>query len=287
MQVSAKIYAQIRHVELYTRRLLKGVLIGNNRSGTRGLGFEFDQLREYQIGDDVRSIDWRSSARMQSILVKQYLEERNRTVIVGVDVSMSMMYGIDEKYQSVAWIASIVALIAAYGSDRVGLILYSDVVEKYIPPRSGLCHARCLMRTLFSYVPTKRVTNVTSAFKQLRALKERSFVCMVSDFIEDDLNEAMAGFGQRHELIALRYLDPCERLLPSAGFLTMADQETDQCGIVDLSLHASRRICSTLTARIEGQNRIFKKYGVSFLDIVNQKRFIQELGALLRSRMRY
>jgi uncharacterized protein (DUF58 family) len=287
MHISAETSTQIRHVELYTRRLLRGFLMGASRSGMKGLGFEFDQLREYQIGDDVRSIDWRSSARMQSILVKQYLEERNRTVLLMIDVSTSMRYGFEEKYQRVAWIASIVILIAAYGGDKVGLMLYSDVMECYIPPRTGLSHARRLMRLLFEHVPKQCTTKILNACKQIRSLKERSLVCVISDFIDEELDTAIGGVAQRHELLAIRYLDRCERMLPVAGLLTMRDQETGHQYVADVSASAITRMRSFLATRISEQDRIFKKYGVSILDSVVQDRFIQELVGLLRSRMRY
>ena len=156
MKMPADIIARIRHIEVYTKRLLGSLLLGKNRSRLKGMGFEFDQLREYQIGDDIRSIDWSSSARTQSIRVKQYLEERVRTVCIMVDVSSSMAYGIEEKYATSVWLASVMILVAAYGGDKVGLMLYSDVVELYLPPSSGLMHARTLMHCLFSYKPHRK-----------------------------------------------------------------------------------------------------------------------------------
>lgn len=286
MHISAETYAQIRHVELYTRSILNGILIGDSRSRMRGTGFEFDQLREYQIGDDFRTIDWRSSARMQSTLVKQYKEERSRTIIIGVDVSKSMLYGIDEKYKNSAWIGSIIALIGAYGSDRIGLVLYSDRVEQYIPPRAGLSHARCLMSSLFGHVPTQQKTNVAIALKHLHSLKEPALVCMISDFIDENLHDAMARFTRRHELIAIRYLDGGEQVLPATRFLiTMSDSETCRRGFVNLSQHSGYGIHSLLHTRLEKQNRIFKQYGVPFLDIVSHKKFIQKFVKLLSPRL--
>jgi uncharacterized protein (DUF58 family) len=286
MHISAEIYAQIRHVELYTRSILSGILIGDSRSRMRGTGFEFDQLREYQIGDDFRTIDWRSSARMQTTLVKQYKEERSRIIMIGVDVSKSMTYGIDEKYNTSAWIASIIALIGAYGSDRVGLILYSDVVEQYIPPRTGLSHARGLMSSLFGHVPTKQKTNVAIALKHLHTIKESAFVCMISDFIDENLRDGLARCARKHELVALRHLDTGERALPAARFvMTMSDAEIGGSGSVNLSPHSVNGIHSALHTRLESQNRIFKQYGVPFLDIVSHKKFIQKFVKLLRPRL--
>ena len=150
MRIAGDVKKKIRSVEIYTRRLLSGSLVGSSRSAVKGLGFEFDQIREYEVGVDVRSIDWNASARMNTLLIKQYIEERSRTVMIVVDVSRSMMFGCSEqgKYNRVSWIASLLALITMYGSDRVGCILYADEVEQYVPPGLGQSHVHEIMRAL-------------------------------------------------------------------------------------------------------------------------------------------
>src|SRR5665647_3240289 len=145
--ISSEILKKIKQIEIYTQRLLTGSLVGDSRSAIKGQGLEFDQLREYQMGDDVRFIDWSSSARMDKLLVKQYIEERNRTVLLAVDVSASTFFSSDQelKNESMAQIASVLALVADYGKDHVGLILFSDEIEEFVPPSAGRMHVRLIM----------------------------------------------------------------------------------------------------------------------------------------------
>jgi uncharacterized protein (DUF58 family) len=222
---------------------------------------------------------------MQSILVKQYVEERSHPVILMVDVSASTKYGSEEKYQKIVWIANVMLFIAAYSGDHVGLILYTDAVEKYMPPRAGISYARLLVRTLLEYVPYKNATALCNACAPLTVLKERSLVCIVSDFIDSQLEVAIRRIIQRHEGLAIRYLDPCERSLPVPGFLMAYDEERGASYVLDFSKGSMHYVQHCLSKRILEQDTIFKKYGVSVLDTLSQRTFIRELVALFSTRM--
>lgn len=286
MTMPASIYSQIRNIELYTRRLIQKGFFGGTLSTIKGLGFEFDQLREYQITDDIRTIDWNSSARMQQMLVKQYVEEHNRTIVIALDVSLSMRYGVDEKYQRVLWLASIMALIGMCRSDSVGLILYSDTIEKYIPPRKGLLHARSIMALLLGHIPTRTATNSTPVFEKILTLRGPILLCMFSDFIDISLGKTMQAVAQKHDLVAVRCLDNYERLLPSSGFIKMRDTETGKESFLDLSRRGSKTLQQILTSRLIEQETIFKKYNIHYFDTIDQTEFIKKLSILFRSQMR-
>src|SRR5690606_15018404 len=156
---------KIKQLEIFTRRLLNGSLVGDSRSAIKGTGFEFDQIREYSCGDDIRFIDWKSSARTNKLLVKQYIEERSRTVILAVDVSHSSIFGSGTlgKRDRIAEISCVLALVAQHGKDHVGLLLFSDDVCHYISPGSSLAHIHTIIETILTFDPIKSVTDISKA----------------------------------------------------------------------------------------------------------------------------
>ena len=287
MPITPEIKKKIRHIEIYTRRLLSGSLIGSSRSALKGIGFEFDQIRDYLVGDDLRFVDWRASARSQKLLVKQYIEERSRTVMLVIDVSCSMLYGAtaEGKYERVAWIASLLSLIAMYGSDRVGCILYTDDIEQYIPPAKGHAHIYEIMSVLFSYKPTKTTTNISVALKKVLELRQRNAVVfLLSDFIDENLPEYLPRVSKKHDVIAIRCLDMYECALPAVGFITVQDQENGVSGLLDAGALVVKQF---LAERMREQDTLFKRCSVSYIDNRHDESFIGELLTLFRRRMRY
>lgn len=280
---------KIKQIEIQTRRLLRGSLVGDSRSAIKGSGLDFDQIREYQQGDDVRFIDWSASARMDSLLVKQYIEERSRVVLLAVDISGSSNLGSTDtiKHDIIAQIASVIALVTNSGKDRVGLILFSDDIELYLPPNRGLAHAHKIMEHVFAYQPKSKKTNVTAVLKKLAALKRKdAVVFVISDFIDDAIDNAYISLASRmYDLVAIRCLDPREYDLPSVGFLPIEDNETGETILIDL--RNKKEIHTFLQQRIAAQNKLFKKYGIQRLDVVNNSSFIGDLIRFFRRRMRY
>lgn len=288
-QLSPDIRKKIRQIELHTKRLLRGALVGDSRSAIKGTGFEFDQIRDYQLGDDVRFIDWKSSTRMNTLLIKQYIEERSRTIIIAVDVSGSGKFGslANLKQDTIAQVASVLALVANSGKDRVGLLLFSDTIETYLPPARGRSHVQKIMEMVFAYTPQKTKTNITNVFKQFAQLKYKDMVgFIISDFIDDYLEQAyIAPICKKYDIIGIRCLDSHEQALPSLGFIPMEDPETGEDIVIDL--RNGQPITNFLTTRITEQSKTYKKYGLHMFDITNNDEFVGDLIKFFRRRMRY
>jgi uncharacterized protein (DUF58 family) len=288
--ISSQALKKIKQLEITTRRLLSGTLAGDSRSAVKGSGLEFDQIREYQLGDDVRFIDWQSSARMNKLLVKQYIEERNRTILLAVDISGSVSYGSgdDVKRDVLAQIAGIITLVADYGKDNVGLVLFSDFIELCIPPAKGRQHARKILEALFTYVPSRKETDLDKALSFLAQLKRKdTLLFLISDFIVGNFEKRLAGLAKRYETVAIRCLDKNEKKFPAVGFLTLQDYETSQMVMLDARRTGAWDINLFLEERRLEQDGIFKKYGVDLLTLENNEHFMGDLIRFFRRRMRY
>lgn len=288
--ISDEVKRNIRQIEIYTRRLLTGSLVGDTRSAIKGTGYEFDQIREYSLGDDIRFIDWNASARMNTLLIKQYVEERSRTVFLAVDISKSEFFGssAETKRDRAAQLASVLALVASYGNDRVGLLLFSDEVEFFLPPGRGKFHIQNIMETLFTYEPKKERTSISAALAHLARLKVRDgVVFLVSDFIDSDFGTYLPLVSRKYDLIAVRSLDKLETHLPSVGFLTIEDIETGAEIEVDMRAYGAGVIAQFLESRVLEQDKLFKKYGIDLLEIADNRPFIADVVRFFRRRMRY
>jgi len=288
--LSKDVLKKIKLITIKTKRLLRGTMAGDSRSALKGTGFEFDQIREYQFGDDVRFIDWKASSRLNNLLVKQYIEERCRTIILAVDVSASGIMGSENslKRDIFAEVASILTLVTAAGKDRVGLILFTDEIETYIPPARGLNHAHLIMQKLYSHEPTRRTTNVSAPLKKLAQYKQKDAITfLISDFIDTNIDPKLLGHvAQKHELYAIRCLDLNEKKLENFGFIPIEDSETGEQSLLD-TRHANGAINSYLTERLQEQSKLFKKKGVRLLEIANNHTFMNDLVRFFKRRMQY
>lgn len=288
--ISPEILKKIKQIEIYTQRLLTGSLVGDSRSAIKGQGLEFDQIREYQVGDDVRFIDWRASARMDKLLVKQYIEERNRTVLLAVDVSASAFFSSDQelKNESMAQIASVLALVADYGKDHVGLILFSDKIEEFVPPSAGRKHVRLIMEKLFAPRQYNKNTNIEVALQYAANLKRKDVILFVlSDFISSDFSQSLRCVAKQYDTVAIRCLDVHEEKFPAVGFLTIADPETGQTVLINAQAGGLQDINSFLESRRIEQDNLFAQCGVDCVQVTNNKHFMGDLVKFFRRRMRY
>lgn len=289
MKLSPDVLAKIKQIEIQTRRLISGALIGDKQSAIKGGGFEFDQIREYQMGDDVRTIDWNGSARMNKVLVKQYIEERNRNIMLLVDGSSSAFFssGKELKFDTIARIASALAIIGDSSKDHVGLLLFTDQVEQYIPPRVGREHVHRIMQTLFEWQPTQqKTTSVACALEHIMKHRlAKSSVFIISDFIAPGFRKTCAVAARKHELIAIRCLDSIEQELPQLGIIPTIDVETGQMMLLDTRKHIGLR--SFLMQRVHEQNAMFKKHQIDCLDVNPARPFVGQLVRFFRQRMRY
>lgn len=284
--LSPEVLAKIRHIEIKTRALLSGMQVGDYSTALKGSGFEFDQLREYQEGDDIRFIDWKSSARMSKLLVRQYLEERNRTILLAVDNSSSMAYGSHGvlKTETAAYLASILSLVADYGKDCVGLLLFTDGVETFIPPARGRKHIHTIMGTLFQAQPQHKKTSISSVIDYIMRLPyHNAIVFLVSDFIDQGFEDKLSHVSQRHDCIAVRCSDIREQDFPESAFITCTDPETGE----EIVLDARKGLSKELHEYAREQELVLKKYGIDLLQIQSDKDCVSDMVRFFRRRMMY
>ena len=238
MQSTKEILKKIRRLELRTRRFVETAFAGQYHSVFKGRGMNFDEFRQYQFGDEVRSIDWNVTARMGEPFVRKYVEERELTVMLLVDVSASGGFGTGSysKRELAAEVASLLAFCAIRNNDKVGLLLFTDQVELYVPPRKGRTHTLRLIREILYFEPRGRGTNLANPLDFLnRVTTRRAVVFVVSDFQASDYDRELSICSRRHDLIALPVEDPGERALPSVGIVQLEDPETGKTFEVNFS----------------------------------------------------
>ncbi len=296
--ISQDLLKKIRNIEIHTRRLLSGTQVGDYSTALKGSGFEFDQIREYQAGDDVRFIDWKSTARMNKMLVRQYLEERNRTIVLMVDTSASTKFGSTETLKSelMAQIAGVLALVADYGKDTVGLIHYSDKLESYMPPARGRKHVHDIMQRLFTQASVieqnKHVSSMPASYHEVAQLiaskHKKSIIFVISDFIDTESFIESIGRTTKHsQVIAVRCLDRIERKFPPVGILAMHELQGATSNFFDMSKKSNSSYNVLLEERLKNQDKLFKKYNVDLFDAVPGTPFMHDLINFFRRRMMY
>ena len=228
--ISKDLLSQVRKIEIRTRRIVDDITAGAYHSVFKGAGIEFDEVREYSIEDDIRDIDWNVTARMGVPYIKKYVEERELTVLLAVDVSASSMFGSGDKTKArnAAEIAALLAFSAIRNNDRVGLLLFTDKTEFYLPPKSGKTHGLRLIRELMARRPEGRGTNIAGALDFImRMSRKRAVVFLISDFIDDgDFSKRLTIANKRHDVVAVRMLDPLELAMPKTANLVVEDAES-------------------------------------------------------------
>lgn len=236
--LSREMMRQVRRLQIRARRAVEDWLGGNYRSIFKGTGIAFEEVREYQPGDDIRTIDWNVTARMGHPFVKRFLEERELTVMLLVDVSASQQFGTQhkQKREVAAEIAALLAFCAASNNDKVGLVLTSSQVEKFIPPRKGPRHMLRLIREVLFYEPRDTGTNLRTGLDFLnRVLHRRAVIFLFSDFLDAGFERTLQRTARRHDLVAIACGDPREEVLPPVGLVEFEDAETGQAVLVDSS----------------------------------------------------
>ncbi len=236
--VPPEVLRAVRRIEIRTRRLVQDSMAGEYHSVFRGRGMEFSEVREYQIGDDVRSIDWNVSARMGRPFVKKYVEERELTVVLAVDVSGSEEFGSVSrtKGELAAEVAALLAFSAIKNNDRVGAILFTGHVEKYIPPKKGKTHVLRVIREILSYEPGDRKTDVAAALEYAaRVLSRHCVLFLISDFLASGYEKPLRIAARKYDLVAIAIDDPREEGIPQVGLLEVEDAETGERRVVDTS----------------------------------------------------
>src|SRR3954463_1316633 len=236
--VSPEVLRQVKLLELRTRGLVNSLFTGEYRSVFKGQGMEFAEVREYQPGDEVRSIDWNVTARMQRPYVKRYIEERELTVMLAVDVSGSERFGTRRRFKSevASELAAVLAMSAIRNNDRVGCLMFTENIEHVVPPRKGRRHALRLMRDILAFEPQGRRTDIPGATEYLnKMLSHKAIIFLVSDFLGGDIERPLKLLAQRHDVVAVTVEDPSETALPDIGLVRLMDPETGETLDVDTS----------------------------------------------------
>ncbi len=290
----SRILEKVQQVELRALRALDTVRSGQLRSVFRGQGIEFDQMREYVPGDDIRYIDWSATARMARPYVKVHIEERDLCAIIALDVSPSSDFGTigSTRREQQAELAAVLAFAAVRSNDRVGLLLFSDDVERYIPPAQGRAHALLILQAVLSHQPAGRATALAPALKHIeRMMSRRAVVFLLSDFFtsEDDetLDHALRVLSLQHEVVALCVRDPLEQALPDVGVLTMEDSETGEIVELDTSDPVVRRRYEALSMQRQQElGERLRMADIDLLELSTAQDYTPQLAAFFKTRGR-
>jgi uncharacterized protein (DUF58 family) len=286
----AEVLRQVRLLEIHTRRLVTDVFAGEYSSVFKGRGMEFADVREYEPGDDIRLIDWNVTARMGSPFVKQFVEERELTVMFLVDHSSSEAFGtrVRTKSDLAAEVCAVLAMTAVKNNDRVGTVLFTDRVERVIPPKKGKKHVLRVIRELLSFEPRGTGTDLTDALEYAnRLLTRRAVIFLVSDFLAEGYERVLKATSRRHDTIALQLVDPRERELPDVGLVAARDPESGGWRYVDTSSRVVRE-----TFRRRGQEfdqaltRSLRRRGVDVIRLETSRPYVEPLLAFFRMRER-
>jgi len=286
----AEILRKVRRIEIRTRRLVNESLAGEYHSVFKGRGMEFSEVREYQYGDDVRSIDWNVTSRMGHPYVKVHVEERELTVILLVDFSGSGQFGTRRhfKREIEAEICALLAFSAIKNNDRVGLIAFTDRIEKFLAPKKGKDHVLRVIREVLYFRPRGRATDLGAALQHLyRAITKRSVVFVISDFLAEGYEQPLRVAARKHDVIALTVTDPREEDLPPVGLIEMEDAETGGRMLVDTSDTRTReRFRHWAAARRAGREGLFRSVGVDALELFTDRPYDASLVRFFQRRAR-
>ncbi|HWP03947.1 MAG TPA: DUF58 domain-containing protein [Gemmatimonadaceae bacterium] len=286
--IPAELLRQVRRIELFSRRLVDSMFAGAYRAVFKGQGVEFAEVREYSAGDEVRSIDWNVTARMGRPFVKKYVEERELTVVLAVDLSGSIWFGSVRQLKATMAVelAAVLALAAARNNDRTGLLLFSDRIEHFVPPRKGRRQALRIVRDLLAWRPQGVGTDLGGALEYLRRLlAHRSVVFLLSDLLANGAERALKLLVQRHDVIVATIEDPAEWVLPDVGFARMRDAETGEIVEVDTSHPAVRRAFQQRSAaEREARTRMLRRLGVDEIVCRTDHGYVDPLHRFFRAR---
>ncbi len=281
---------KVRKIEIKTKGLSRNIFAGEYHSAFKGRGMAFSEVREYQFGDDVRSIDWNVTARYNKPFVKVFEEERELTVMLLVDVSGSRDFGTFEKFKKnvITEIAAILSFSAIQNNDKIGVVFFSDKIEKFIPPQKGKTHTLRIIRELIDFEPESKGTNITEALRYItNVIKKRCTCFIISDFLqeENELDKALAIANNRHDMIALRIYDQREAELPPIGMIKLKDAETGEYIWIDSS---SKKVQKEYSKWWNNSNKkldwLLKKSGIDYANINTKDDYVKSMMALFRKR---
>ena len=285
-----QVMREVRRIEITTRHLVRDIVAGEYSSAFRGRGVEFAEVREYQPGDDVRTIDWNVTARLGSAYVKRYLEERELTVGFVVDFSASKLFGsrLRTKGDLAVEVCAVLALAAARNNDQVGALFFTDRIEHVVTPRKGRRHVLRILSDLLSFQPAGRGTDLTAALEHLEAIhRRRSVLFIVSDFLTTGYGPALSRLARKHDVVAVHLVDPRERALPNLGLIVLQDPESGAWRHVDTSIPSIRGQFRERVAAFDANlDRTVRERGADLIRLHTDQSYAEPLLAVFRRRER-
>jgi len=288
--IPKEILQQIRRIQITTSRMVTDVFAGHYHSVFKGRGMEFEEVREYQPGDDIRSIDWNVTARTGHPFVKKFIEERELTIMLVLDISRSSYFGSVHrlKRELAAEMCSVLAMSAMKNNDRVGLIAFTDRIEKFVPPRKGLSHVLRIIREAIYYEPEGKGTDIAGALEYLSRVTTRSSVTfIISDFYATDFKRPLSIANKGHDIVALSITDPREQSLPDIGLIHLEDAERGHRFMLDTSSPQVRNEYSARAQKLfDERQKLFRSVNVDHIDIRTDVPYAQELYKFFRMRER-
>jgi uncharacterized protein (DUF58 family) len=286
--LTKELLKQVRQIEIRTKGLVNQVFSGEYHSVFKGRGMEFSEVREYQFGDDIRNIDWNVTARFGHPYIKVFEEERELTVILMVDLSGSLMFGSVSKTKQriAAELTAILAFSALKNNDKVGLILFTDKIEKFVPPRKGRKHVLRIIREVLSFEPEGKTTNLKGALEYMNnTIKKKSIAFLISDFMDEGYEKILRIVGRKHDLIGIVLDDRREKEMPNIGLVKLADAETAAERWIDTSSTRVRsQMISDRKEREKMRNSIFTRSGLDRIEVPTSSNYIQPLVQFFRRR---
>ena len=281
---------KIKYLEIHTKHLVNDMFGGEYHSAFKGMGMEFAEVREYAIGDDIRNIDWNVTARYGKPFIKKYNEERELTVMLMIDISASGYFGTGNRLKSdtIIEIASILSFSAIRNNDKVGIILFSNDIEMFIPPKKGKTHVLRVIRELLLFKPKKKSTNISLAIEfVIKILKRKSVVFLISDYLGKSFGNSLKIINQKHDLIALQIYDKFEVKIPNIGLIKIEDNENGAQQWIDTT---DKNIFDKMKYNIQESNLKFIKFcnknKIDLIIIKNQDSYIEPLIQFFKNRLK-
>ena len=283
-----EIFKKVRKIEIKTRGLSNQIFAGQYHSSFKGRGMAFSEVREYQYGDDVRNIDWNVTARFNKPFIKIFEEEREMTVMLLIDVSASHEFGTIQSFKKdvITEISAVLSFSAIKNNDKVGVIFFSDKIEKFIPPKKGSSHILRIIRELVDFKATSKGTDIGEALKFLtNAIKKRCTAFVLSDFRSPSFIDALKIANNKHDLMAVRVTDKRENQMPNVGLIQLKDAETGEMKWIDTSSNAVRRYYAETAEKLERKTKEnFKKSGVDMAEVNTGQDYVKPLIAMFKKR---
>lgn len=282
------ILKKVKKIEIKTKRLSDHIFSGEYHTSFKGRGMTFSEVRQYQFGDDVRAIDWNVTARYNEPYIKVFEEERELNLMIMVDISGSEDFGSNDDFKKdiITEIAATLAFSATQNNDKIGLILFSDVIELFVPPKKGKTHVLRIIRELIDFKPKNQKTDITIALQYLsRVMKKKAIVFIISDFMSPDFEQTLKISAKKHDVTGIRIYDKREKELPNVGMINVFDAETHQEQTIDSSSEAVRNAYAAYFAKKEKKFlKVFQKCGAGTINMEVGESYVKKLLGYFKSR---